>query len=148
MATYTQIFYHIVYSTKYRKPTLLKPNRNRLFKFMWGVLDKQNCHLYRINGIEDHLHIFTSVHPSLSLSTLVKDLKLASTSLIKQETLFSEWNGWQDGYHAFTHSNKDKNRLIEYIKHQENHHKNRTFKEELKALFNEHSINFEESYLD
>jgi putative transposase len=56
MSTYTQILYQIIYSTKHRERTLVKKDRPELFKYMTGVLSKKNCHLYRINGIEDHLH--------------------------------------------------------------------------------------------
>ena len=45
---------------------LEKENRPKLFKYIWGVLNKTNCHLYRINGVEDHLHIVTHIHPRLT----------------------------------------------------------------------------------
>ena len=67
MSTYTQILYQIVFSTKYREPTLLKENREELFKYIWGILKNKNCHLYRVGGIEDHIHIVTHIHPMLSL---------------------------------------------------------------------------------
>ncbi|MBW6482384.1 MAG: transposase [Vicingaceae bacterium] len=75
MSTYTQILYQIVFSTKYREPTFIKNNRDELFKYIWGVLKNKKCHLYRINGVEDHLHIVTQV----SLSSLVKDIKVSSS---------------------------------------------------------------------
>ncbi len=68
MSTYTQILYQIVYSTKYRRPTLVKENRSELFKYIWGILKNKKCHLYRINGVEDHLHIVTHIHPSVGRS--------------------------------------------------------------------------------
>ena len=147
MSTYTQIIYQIVYSTKHREKTLTLAHRKDLFKFIWGILKSKNCFLYQINGIEDHLHILTSLHPSLALASLVKDIKLACTSYIKQEKLFINFNGWQDGYAAFTYSIKDKERLINYIKNQEEHHRIKSFKEELIELLNEHGIEFEEKYL-
>ena len=147
MSTYTQILYHITFATKQRKPALKKENRSRLYKFTWGLLQKKNCHLYRINGVEDHLHIATHIHPTISLSDLVKDIKLSTTDLIKNENLFPLFYGWQDGYGAFTHSLKDKDRLIDYVKNQEEHHKKMTFKEEYIKLLKEHKIDFNEKYL-
>lgn len=84
MSTYTQILYQIVFSTKNRERTLIKDNRKSLFKDIWGILKNKRCHLYRINGVEDHLHIITHIHPMISLSSLVKDIKLGSSSFIKE----------------------------------------------------------------
>jgi len=147
MSTYTQILYHIVFSTKKRERTLIKENRPELFKFIWGILKNKKCHLYRINGVEDHLHIATHLHPSISLASLIKDIKLASTVHIKNNHLFSNFGGWQDGYGAFTYSIKDKDTLIKYIINQEDHHKKINFKDELIILLKEHNIEIEEKYL-
>lgn len=147
MSTYTQIYYHIVFGTKYRKPILKKDKRDELYKYIWGILNKKRCHLYRINGVEDHLHIFTHIHPSVSLSNLVKDIKLASSDWIKNNTIFPMFEGWQDGYAAFTKSGNDKEIIINYIKDQEKHHRKKTFKEELQILLREAGIEFNEKYL-
>jgi putative transposase len=147
MATYTQIFYHIVYSTKYRNPYMDRSNRDLLFKFIWGVLNKKKCHLYRINGVRDHIHLFTHLHPGIALSDLVKDVKLASSAFIKEQNLFKGFNGWQDGYSAFTHTIKEKHRLIEYIKNQEIHHKEISYESELKILLDEHGIRYNDKFL-
>ncbi len=123
MGTYTHILYQIVFSTKYRKPTLLDAKREELFKYIWGVLKKKNCTLYQVGGVKDHIHIVTHLHPSIALSNLVKDIKLSSIEYIKEEKLFPNFNGWQSGYGAFTYSIKEKARLIAYVKNQEEHHK-------------------------
>jgi putative transposase len=147
MSTYTQILYQIVFSTKERKKVLQRENRPELFKYIYGILKKKNCHLYRVNGIEDHIHILTSLHPAISLSSLVKDIKVASSGYIKEKGLFSGFNHWQEGYGAFTYSIKEKDRLIEYVKNQEEHHKKITFRHEFKAMLNEHDIKFDEKFL-
>ncbi len=147
MSTYTQILYQIVYSTKHREHTLAADNRNELFKYIWGILKNKKCHLYQIGGVTDHLHIVTHLHPSIALASLVKDIKLASTEHIKNKNLFPEFNGWQDGYGAFTYSIKEKERLIEYVKNQEAHHQKKTFMEEYIDLLNDHQIEFDEKYL-
>lgn len=147
MSTFTQILYHIVFSTKNRDRSLTADKRPHLFEYLWGILNEKHCHLYRINGIEDHIHIATHIHPTVALASLVKDIKLASSSYIKDESIFKNFTGWQDGYAAFTYSFKEKDRLIEYIKNQEEHHKVVSFKDELKELLNEHGIKFDEKYL-
>jgi len=147
MGTFTQILYQIVYSTKDRKPVLHKDNRPELFKYVWGILKNKNCHLYRIGGIEDHIHIVTHIHPTVALAPLVKDIKVSSTEFIKTQGLFPDFEGWQVGYAAFTYAFEAKDHLIEYVKNQEEHHKSVTFLDELKILLLEHGVEFDEKYL-
>ena len=147
MSTYTQILYQIIFSTKNREKTLVKDKREILFKYIWGILKNQNCHLYRINGIEDHIHIVTTVHPTVALADLVKDIKLASSSKIKKDKDFPLFGGWQDGYGAFTYSIDAKDNLTEYVKNQEAHHKIESFIEEYKRILAEFKIEFDEKHL-
>ena len=76
MSTYTQILYQVVYSTKYRTKALNKENRNKLFKYIAAILRNKNCHVYQINGVEDHIHIITHLHQSIALASLIKDIKI------------------------------------------------------------------------
>lgn len=147
MSTYTQILYQIVYSTKYRNKTLDKCNRDELYSYMWGILKNKNCFVYKIGGIEDHIHIITHIHPSIALASLVKDLKTSSSDYIKKNNLFDNFSGWQSGYGAFTYSQEAKENLIRYVNNQEIHHRTITFKEEIIDSLNEHHIEFDEQYL-
>ncbi len=76
MATCTDITYHLVFGTKHRAPALAKAHRDDLCRFIWGVLKARNCHLYRIGGVDDHVHILTSLHPTVALADLVKEINL------------------------------------------------------------------------
>jgi putative transposase len=147
MSAYTQQMQHIVFATKYRAKTLTKDNRKQLFEYTWGILKNKKCHLYRMNGVEDHVHILTHVHPTICLADLIKDIKVATSLWIKENKVFPNFEGWQDGYGAFTCSYQDKDGLIEYIKNQEIHHQKTSFEEEYKALLKENGITFEEKYL-
>ena len=147
MSTFTQILYQIVFSTKNREKVLAKEQREILFKYIWGILENKKCHLYRIGGVEDHIHIITSIHPSVALSDLVKDVKLASSAMIKDNGLFLHFPGWQVGYGAFTYSIDAKDNLIEYVKNQEKHHRKETFVDEYKRILREFGIEFDEKYL-
>ncbi len=147
MSTYTQLLYQIVFSTKSREKVLKEENRKEMFKYLGGILRNKNCHLYRINGIEDHIHIVTHIHPSISLASLIKDLKVASSKWIKENKIFTGFKGWQDGYGAFSYSIKEKERLIEYVIKQQEHHKKKTFIEEFIELLDEHNIVFDKKYL-
>jgi len=147
MSTYTQILYHIIFSTKHREPVLNQENRPQLYKYIWGILNKKQCHLYRIGGVSDHIHMASHIHPSVSLAGLVKDIKVASSVYIKENKLFEKFCAWQIGYAAFTYGYKDKDRLVKYIKNQEIHHRKESFREELVELLREHDIQFDEKYL-
>lgn len=147
MSTFKQILYQIVFSTKNREHTLTKPNRDKLFMYITGIIQNQNCHLYQIGGISDHLHIISDLHPTIALASLIKDIKLASSDHIKKHHLFPLFNGWQVGYGAFTYSIEARNNLINYVKNQEEHHKEQPFIEELIELLKEHEIEYDEKYL-
>jgi REP element-mobilizing transposase RayT len=136
-----------VFSTKARQKCLTQDRREDVFRYIWGIIKNKKCHLYRINGMEDHIHILTSLHPTICLSDLVKDIKVSSSKWIKDNGVFSNFTYWQDGYGAFTDNNKEKERLIEYIKNQETHHRKVSFIDEYKALLLEAGIEFDEKYL-
>ncbi|MES2726927.1 MAG: IS200/IS605 family transposase [Bacteroidota bacterium] len=147
MSTYTQILYQIVFSTKYRAHTLNRENQQELYQYISGVLKNKNCHMYQIGGVTDHIHILTHLHPSVSLASLVKDIKLSSSESIKTNNIFPDFAGWQEGYGAFTYTIEAKDTLIKYIQNQEAHHHKKTFKEEYIDLLKEHGIEFDEKYL-
>ncbi|MEJ2616718.1 MAG: transposase, partial [Ignavibacteriaceae bacterium] len=88
MSTFTQILYQIVFSTKNREITMVESGQRRLYSYIAGLLKNKKCHLYRVNGIEDHLHIVTHVHPSVAVADLVKDIKLSASDFIKDSVIF------------------------------------------------------------
>ena len=146
--TYTQIFYHVVFSTKNRVPCIAKERRADLYGYLWGIHKNLKCHLYRIGGVDDHVHILTSVHPTVALAEYVEQVKTSSTAWLRRERVFADWPGWQDGYGAFTASADDKDPLIEYIKGQEDHHQTVSFIEEFKALLEAAGIDYDPKYLE
>jgi putative transposase len=147
MATYTQILYQIVFGTKNHEMTLTKPNREQLFKYISGIIKNKKCHLYQINGVENHIHILTHLHPTVALADLIKDIKLASSDCIHKKDLFPLFRGWQDGYSAFTYSYEAKGNLIRYIQNLEAHHQRESFSDELLKSYKEYNIEFNEKYL-
>jgi REP element-mobilizing transposase RayT len=147
VSTHTQICYHIVFSTKDRQPTLRADRREDLLRYIWGIIKNRHGHLYRINGVEDHLHILSSLHPTVCLADFVKDIKTGSALWIKDNSVFKGFSHWQEGYGAFTCSRRDIDDLIEYIKRQEEHHRRTSFVEEYRKLLQEAGIEFDERYM-
>jgi len=91
MSTYTQILYQLVFTTKDREETLLSNSRRDLYKYIYGLLKNKKCHLYRIGGVENHMHIITHIHPTVALSHLIKDIKLSSSDYIKRENILPKF---------------------------------------------------------
>ncbi|HSK12357.1 MAG TPA: IS200/IS605 family transposase [Phnomibacter sp.] len=147
MGTYRQIYLHLVFGTKYREPTILEEHEKELYKYIWGIVEGHQCKLYRINGMPDHIHIFSDLHPSVSIDNYVKDIKIASNKWMKESGLFPDFKAWQSGYGAFTIHHSRKDSLIEYIINQKEHHKVETFEAEYQRLLIEHGIRFRPEFL-
>jgi putative transposase len=148
MASYTQILYHIVFATKGRQPVLVKESREKLFRYVWGILKNKECHLYRVNGVEDHLHILSSVHPSVALADLVREIKVSTSGWIKEEDVFPKFDYWAEGYGAFTIGWGEREAVIEYIKNQEEHHRKVAFREEYIEMLKKFGVKYREEYLE
>lgn len=146
MSSYRQIIYQIVYRTKHSHKTLKLSQNEKLFKYIWGIIKKKNCHLYRINGMEEHIHILTDLKPTIALADFVRDIKTASSIWLKDSDDFPDFIGWADGYGAFTYSHWDKEKLINYVKNQQEHHNKESFEEEYRRLLVENGVEIDERY--
>lgn len=148
MASYRQLYYHIVFGTKSRKPTIPDVHCQLLYKYIWGILENKKCKLYRINGSKDHIHLLVDIHTTIAISTLVKDLKVSTSIWLKQQREFQNFEGWAEGFAIFTVSHADKDKVIEYIKTQKEHHQKQAFQDEYKTLLKEHGVEFNEKELE
>ena len=145
---YTQLYYHIVIRTKHSIPCIVEMHEKELYKYIWGFCNNNNCKLERINGMPDHLHMLLSIHPSLSISSFIHDLKLASTYYIKTNSdKFPLFQGWSEGYCALTYSKDEKSKVYDYIVRQKEHHQRKTFREELIEVLTECGIPYDERYI-
>jgi REP element-mobilizing transposase RayT len=102
--------------------------------------------LYRINGVENHLHILTDLHPSFALADFMREVKVSTSVWMKGSGYFPIFDGWADGYGSFTCSYMDMGRLIDYIKNQQEHHEKKTFEEEYRSLLLESGIKIDERF--
>ena len=146
MSSYRQLLYHIVFRTKDNRPSIMSDNAEKLYAYIAGIIKNKNCHLYRINGVEDHLHILTDVHPLIALADFVREIKVSTSLWMKECGLFPLFECWADGYGAFTCSYMDMGRLIDYIKSQKVHHEKKTFEEEYRMLLYESGVKVDERY--
>ena len=144
--SYTQILYHIVLRTKRSELSIAQENVSSLYKYIWGVITNKKGTLYRINGMEDHVHILSDLHPSIALADFVKSIKVATSLWMKQSPDFPSFRGWEEGYAAFTYSYKEKEVLINYIKKQQTHHQQENTYDELMRLWKENGMEPDERY--
>lgn len=137
---YRQILYHIIFRTKYNAKVINHENSEYLYRYIWGTIKQQKGVLYQINGMEDHIHLLSDLHPSVALADFIKVIKTASSRWIKTTPYFPGFENWARKYCAITYSTKEKETIIRYIKNQREHHKKESFKDEMKRIFKEHDI--------
>jgi len=147
MSSYRQILYHLTFHTRNSEKVLHNPGNEELFKYIWGVINNKKCRLYRINGVEDHIHIVCDLHPSIALADLVKDIKVSSSIWIKEKGIYPLFSNWAESYGAFTLSIREKDTIIKYVMNQQEHHKRENFREEFIRLLKENGVDFDEKYL-
>ncbi len=145
--SFTQIYYHIIFSTKNRENVLLHSHERELYNYLWGILKNKKCYAYRIGGVEDHIHLLISMPTTICLSDLIRELKVFSGAWIKKNNIFPGFCGWQSEYAVFTKSHADCDVVTRYIKSQREHHKNETGYDELLKLLKKEGVKFDERYV-
>jgi putative transposase len=114
---------------------------------MTGIIQNHGHKLIAINTMADHAHVFIGLKPHEALSDLVRDIKRDSTNFVNQEIRFQGKFAWQDGFGAFSYSHTQIERVVQYILHQEEHHRKKSFREEYEAMLKEFAIEYEPKYL-
>ncbi|MBU1370070.1 MAG: IS200/IS605 family transposase [Bacteroidetes bacterium] len=147
MSSYRQIYYHIVFNTYYRRNTMPAEHHEELYKYIWGIIKNRKSVLYRINGTENHIHIFSDLHPTVCLADFIKEIKTASNRWMKESGKFPKFEHWAEGYCALTYGDRDKDMIINYIKKQKEHHAKVSFEDEYRKLLEENGIEWDEKYL-
>ena len=126
--------YHIVISTHRRQMTIPADACNDMYRYIWGIIKNRKCVLYRIGGIENHIHMLIHLKPDLSLSELMRDIKQSTSKWAKSNPMFPHFAGWGKEYGAFTCAYSSKENIVHYIMNQREHHSRVSFEEELKEL--------------
>ena len=147
MNSYRQILYHIVFCTYNRENTIPVDQQEALYRYIWGIITKRNGVLHRINGMENHIHILSDLHPTVALAYFIKDIKTASNVWMKETGKYPGFTSWAEGSCSLTYAYRDKEMIINYIKNQKEHHKKITFEDEYRALLKEHGVKVDERYI-
>ncbi len=127
---YNNLYTHFILITQNRLPLIPERNRERIEKYITGVINNNNSGLYRIYANPEHIHFLISRSPRLSeevLATIVTD---SSTKFINANKLSAGVFVWQQTASAFSVSKSDVDKVCKYILNQPEHHKKVTFAEE------------------
>lgn len=83
--TFSQIYIQYVFAVKGRENLLQKPWRDEVFKYMAGIIKGKNQKSIIVNGVEDHVHVFVGLKPSMCIADLIRDVKNNSSTFINDQ---------------------------------------------------------------
>jgi REP element-mobilizing transposase RayT len=142
----SKLYVHLVFSTKDRLPLLDDDVRDNFHAYCSGVIRNLSCHPVQINSVKDHIHLLLDLSRTAFVSKVVEVLKSSSCVWIKKQNP-SRAFAWQNGYGAFSTSESHVESVIEYIKNQFAHHRQKSFQDEYRELLIRHAIRFDERYV-
>lgn len=145
--TYHQMYIQAVFAVKFRKAVLHKDWRKDVFAVIGNLINETGCKTIIVNGVEDHVHCFLGLKPTVSISELMKTVKAKSSKYINDNNFLLDRFEWQVGYGVFSYSQSHINRVYKYIENQETHHNKESFKKEYLKNLEEYKIPFDERYI-
>ena len=128
--SYTNLLYHIIFSTKDRRPLITEDCQPRLYDYMGGTIRRLGGISLELNGTEDHVHLLTKLRADKALSDVLRDLKANASGWMHDVFPESKAFSWQRGYGAFTVSHSNLEEVRHYIAHQKEHHRKTFFRDE------------------
>ena len=131
---YNNLYTHFVFISYNRLPLIEEKNRDRIEKYITGIINNNDCHLYSIYANPDHTHMLISRSPNIDEETLASIIADSSSKFINENKLCIGNFQWQDSCSAFSISKKDVDRVCKYILNQKEHHLKQTFAEEYNAF--------------
>jgi putative transposase len=143
--TYTRLLLHAVFSTKNRAPLLTDDWRDDLHAYIGGVVRHRNGDLLAAGSVEDHIHLLIRFPATIAVAELVRDIKTNSSAWRREKG--DRGFGWQNGYGGFTATTSIIPDVVEYIRGQREHHRQRSFQDEFVELLRKHEIEYDEQYL-
>lgn len=143
----SQIYIHIIFSTKKRKPLILPEVEKELDAFLGGICNRLDSTPLKIGGTANHVHILCKLSKKVALMKLLEDVKSHSSSWVKTKSDKLKNFYWQDGYGAFSVNPAEVDVVINYIANQKEHHKQKSFKEEFRAFLKKYNVDYDERYV-
>ncbi len=146
-SSYTNLLYHIVFSTKDRQPLIAADYQERLYEYIGGTIRGLGGNALAINSTEDHVHVLARLRPDKALSDVLRDLKANASGWMHDVFPALQDFSWQRGYGAFTLSQTNLNAVQNYIARQKEHHQTKSFRDEFIEFLQASGLEFDERYL-
>ena|GEM_PF-187691 len=127
---YNNLYTHFVFTTQNRLPVISEKNRERIEKYITGIVNNNSSKLYAIYANSEHTHFLISRSPTISEQELATLIANSSEKFINQNHLVAGKFNWQQSASAFSVSKHDVDRICKYILNQPEHHKKESFEEE------------------
>jgi REP element-mobilizing transposase RayT len=146
--SFAQIYLHIVFSTKDRRPLLADAAiRDEMHHYFGGICNNLECPILRVGGVADHVHILCRFGRTISVAELVQEVKRESSKWVKTKSDLLRDFHWQNGYGAFSASPAHVEPLRSYVATQEEHHRTVSFLDELRGLLKKYGLEWDERYV-
>jgi len=145
--TYTQFNVHVVFAVKGRENVIHEKLMDQICKYMHGILVNLKQYPLAIGGHKNHVHLFFEYHPDTMVSNVVAITKANTSKWINDNKMIKGHFEWQKGYGGFSYSRSQRNKVIQYIMKQKEHHAGKTFREEYMDLLNKFEIPYDDRYL-
>ena len=145
-STHLCLHYHLVFSTKDRRPLIVAPWRDRLHAYMGGTVRALEGVPEVVGGTQDHVHLLIGLRATHCLADVVREVKESSARWVHETIEVSDFR-WQEGYGAFTVSASKIEVVKAYIRRQWEHHRNTTFQQEYVEFLRQSGIEYDEKYL-
>src|SRR2546425_5879005 len=145
--SYTNLRYHIIFSTKDRRPLITPAHQPRLYDYISGTIRNLGGISLELNGTEDHFHLLTKLRPDKALSDVLRDLKANASGWMHHIFPELEDFSWQRGYAAFTVSQSNVEEIRRYIGKQKEHHMKTSFRDEFMQFLKANGIEYDARYL-
>ena len=143
-----QIYLHIVFSTKDRRPLLQDSSlRDEMHNYLGGVCNNLGCPVLRVGGVADHVHLLCRFGRTITIADLIMELKCESSKWAKTKSPSLQDFHWQKGYGVFSISPAHVESLRVYIATQEEHHRVATFQDEFRRLLTKFGLEWDERYV-
>jgi putative transposase len=139
---------HAVFSTKDRRPFLKSRElREELHRYLGGILSHHDCQPIIIGGVEDHVHVLTSLSRTWEAAEMIKEIKRNSTLWLKGKYKGLSEFAWQGGYGIFSIGFSQIGSVRRYIAGQEQHHRKVSFQDEFRLFLKRYEIEYDERYV-
>ena len=140
---YNNLYTHFVFTTLNRMPLILEKNRQRLEKYITGIVKNNSCYLYAIYANPEHIHFLVSRSPAMGEESLATIIANSSERFINDNKLCVGLFQWQQSCSAFSVSKREISKVCNYIENQREHHEKQSYAEEYETFlkFYQQTIN-------